>query len=179
MLAEAQPTAGVRFQVSTAEDLPMREQSVDIVTAFQAFHWFARDQAMHEFRRILKSPGRVALIWNNRETANPFDRAYADLVQSFGEEAAIIDRGTNVAPPRETLARHGFSAIEKREFAHGQQLNFDGLIGRAGSTSYLPQEGPEYERLLNALRTLHRQFGDARGFVRFSYRAVVYRGDTR
>ncbi|MBV9277977.1 MAG: hypothetical protein JOZ97_07060 [Candidatus Eremiobacteraeota bacterium] len=134
---------------------------------------------MHEFRRILKSPGRVALIWNNRETANPFDRAYADVVQSCGEEAAIIDRGTNVAPPRETLARHGFSAIEKREFAHEQQLNFDGLIGRAGSTSYLPQEGPEYERLLNALRTLHRQFADARGFVRFSYRTVVYRGDTR
>ena len=88
-----------------------------------------------------------------------------------------IDRGKNVAPPEKPLEEYGFKAIAKGVFYHEQRLNRDGLIGRARSTSYLPQEGPECERLHRALSSLHDKFADANGYVRIAYRTVAYRGD--
>ena len=177
MLEAADACEGVQYQRGAAEATDLAAGTVDIVTAFQALHWFARDEAMREFRRILKRPGRVAFIWNNRDRTNEFDTAYADLVQTFGEEAQIIDRGRNVAPPEKSLEEYGFSEVTKGVFYHAQRLNRDGLIGRARSTSYLPQEGPEFERLREALLSLHAKFADANGFVQFAYRTVAYRGD--
>ncbi|MBV9737105.1 MAG: class I SAM-dependent methyltransferase [Candidatus Eremiobacteraeota bacterium] len=179
MLRAADVCEGVHYQHGAAEATNLPDESVDIVTAFQALHWFARDEAMREFHRILKRPGRVAFAWNNRDRTNPFDTAYANLVQTFGEEARIIDSGKNVAPVEKPLEQYGFSAVTKGVFYHEQRLNRDGIIGRARSTSYLPQEGPEFERLREALVSLHRQFADAKGFVRFAYRTVAYRGDLR
>ena len=176
MLHAAEERCGVRYQHGSAEETMLPSASVDIVTAFQAFHWFARDTAMAEFKRILKRPGRAAFVWNNREQTNPFDAAFAALMQTFGEEAAIIDRGSSVAPPQETLAAHGFKAIQRGVFTHVQSLDRDGLVGRAQSTSYLPQEGVEYDRLIAELARLHERFADTHGRVHFSYRTVVHRG---
>ena len=47
--------------------------SVDLVTAGQAFHWFDRDRARAEFRRILRPIGMAAIIWNERlVSTSPF-----------------------------------------------------------------------------------------------------------
>ncbi|MGC8713599.1 MAG: class I SAM-dependent methyltransferase [Leptodesmis sp.] len=51
----------VEFLVGTAEQIPLDSASVDLVTSFQAFHWFDFDKSLKEFRRILKPSGRLAL----------------------------------------------------------------------------------------------------------------------
>ena len=50
----------------SAEATGLADESVDLITAAQAFHWFDKSAARQEFERILKSGGRVALIWNRR-----------------------------------------------------------------------------------------------------------------
>eukprot|EP00123_Amoebidium_parasiticum_P001089 comp12090_c1_seq1/m.6822 comp12090_c1_seq1/g.6822 ORF comp12090_c1_seq1/g.6822 comp12090_c1_seq1/m.6822 type:complete len:277 (-) comp12090_c1_seq1:493-1323(-) len=47
----------------TAEHLPFENESVDLITAAQAFHWFANKEALSEFNRVLKPGGGVALLW--------------------------------------------------------------------------------------------------------------------
>src|SRR5690606_11903763 len=57
----------------TAESTTLRDSSVDLVTAAQAFHWFDPKPTRAEFARILKPSGRIVLIWNERLTdATPF-----------------------------------------------------------------------------------------------------------
>ena len=58
--------SGFRSISATAEDTTLKSQSVDLIVAAQAFHWFDPDFARREFARILKPDGVVALIWNDR-----------------------------------------------------------------------------------------------------------------
>jgi ubiquinone/menaquinone biosynthesis C-methylase UbiE len=46
---------------ATAEVTTLPNRSVDLVTAAQAFHWFDTTRSLAEFRRILRSPGRLCL----------------------------------------------------------------------------------------------------------------------
>ncbi len=49
-----------------AEATTLPDQSVDLVTAAQAAHWFDRGKARREFLRILKPQGWTVLLWNER-----------------------------------------------------------------------------------------------------------------
>src|SRR5262249_1325145 len=56
-----------------AESTTLESQTVDFVTAAQAFHWFDRESARREFLRILKPSGWVVLVWNERRLdSTPF-----------------------------------------------------------------------------------------------------------
>src|ERR1041385_1424133 len=49
-----------------AEATTLASKSVDLITCAQAAHWFERDKAIAEFRRVLKPGGFLVLIWNHR-----------------------------------------------------------------------------------------------------------------
>src|ERR1700712_2137458 len=76
----------------SAEATTLPDQSVELITAAQAFHWFDREKARGEFLRIL-TPGRwVALIWNDRHTeSTPFLRAYEQLLRTYATDYAEVD----------------------------------------------------------------------------------------
>jgi SAM-dependent methyltransferase len=72
-----EPAAGMRARLAaevpsvaildgTAEDIPLPDASVDIVTAGQAFHWFDTRRALDEIARVLRPAGWLALLWNER-----------------------------------------------------------------------------------------------------------------
>ncbi len=46
--------------------IPIDDNSVDVIIIAQAFHWFADENSLNEFKRILKpnSGGIVGMIWN-------------------------------------------------------------------------------------------------------------------
>ncbi|MFN0137957.1 MAG: class I SAM-dependent methyltransferase, partial [Phycisphaerae bacterium] len=51
-----------------AEATTLPDASVDAAIAGQAFHWFDTVAARQELARIVRPPGLIALIWNDRET---------------------------------------------------------------------------------------------------------------
>jgi SAM-dependent methyltransferase len=66
MLAEAKRIdAGLGLQMryveGRAEQLPFGDSSFDLVTAGQCWHWFEREAAAMEGRRVLKPGGRIVL----------------------------------------------------------------------------------------------------------------------
>ena len=86
------PYPNFRSLAATAEATTLQNQSVDIITAGQAFHWFNRETTRQEFLRILKPGGWVALIWNDRHTtASPFLEAYEELLQKFSTDYRAVD----------------------------------------------------------------------------------------
>jgi len=70
-----------------AENLPFGNNSVDIVIAAQAFHWFDPIQTCLEMMRILKkSTGKLALIWNRRDgTAGTLHGDVSALMDEYEE----------------------------------------------------------------------------------------------
>ena len=61
------PKHNIEWRDGTAEETNLLDASVDLVTCFQAFHWFDPEPTLLEFRRILKESGRLAVVWNNRD----------------------------------------------------------------------------------------------------------------
>jgi SAM-dependent methyltransferase len=51
-----------RVQHGTAEAIPLADASVDAVTVADAFHWFDRERALAEIRRVLRPGGGLAVV---------------------------------------------------------------------------------------------------------------------
>jgi SAM-dependent methyltransferase len=156
---------------ATATTLP--DQSVDLIVAAQAFHWFDPLPTRAEFDRILKPACHVALIWNERELrSTPFLRDYEQLLVEFGTDYQEIRHEKVVS----TLGGffHGCHATHR--FSKVQHFDFEGLRGRLLSSSYTPAPGhPNHETMLAELRRLFdRHQRDGR--VELLYQTRVYLG---
>src|SRR5437867_8468442 len=72
---------------ATAEATTLPSQSVDFITAGQAFHWFDRERCREEFARILRPGGWVVLVWNDRRTeSTAVLKDYEQLLLSYGTD---------------------------------------------------------------------------------------------
>ncbi len=158
----------------SAEATRLAYQSVDFVTAAQAAHWFDRQGARREFKRILKPEGWLVLLWNERITdATPFLRDYEQLLLDYGTDYE------EVRHERTTDAVNEFfdpAPFEQRVFPMRQEFDYSGLEGRLLSSSYAP--GPGHPRHEPMLQQLQRIF-DARaagGKVAFEYTTRVFFG---
>ncbi|HMJ74516.1 MAG TPA: methyltransferase domain-containing protein, partial [Iamia sp.] len=65
----------------TAEKLPLPDRSVDAVTVAQAFHWFDPEVALKEIAWVLKPGGGLGLIWNERDTREPWVDELSRLIR--------------------------------------------------------------------------------------------------
>ena len=76
MREAASPHPLVEFQDGAAEATNLPDTSVDLVTCFQAFHWFNPEPTLEVFHRILKPTGRLAVVWNDRDRNNELTQSY-------------------------------------------------------------------------------------------------------
>ncbi|MBM0740368.1 class I SAM-dependent methyltransferase [Phormidium sp. CLA17] len=160
----------VTFQAVAAEQTQLPNASVDLVTCFQAFHWF--DPAcLPEFHRILKPSGRLALVWNSRDRQDPFTQAYTQLVQQLSNHHPAESRMVSAQP---LFSSPYFDAISQQEFLYQQSLDLAGLIGRAQSVSYMPKDEDTTQRLVQGLKDLCDRWADAQGRVCLVYTTQVF-----
>jgi ubiquinone/menaquinone biosynthesis C-methylase UbiE len=159
---------------ATAESTTLQTQSVDFVTAAQAFHWFDRAKAKTEFTRILKPSGWNVLIWNERRLdSTNFLRAYEGLLLRYGTDYQKV-RHENVAGEiAEFFAPEYF---ELKTLQNVQHFDFDSLKGRLLSSSYTPE--PDHPDFAPMLAELERIFeaNNIKGIVSFEYETKVYYG---
>src|ERR1043166_5608666 len=78
---------------ATAEATALPNESVDLIVAGQAFHWFQREATKVEFKRILKPGGWVVLVWNGfRIETSAVVRGYHDLLVQYGTDYKEVSR---------------------------------------------------------------------------------------
>ncbi len=172
MREAAQEHSNVEYRNGSAEATNLPDASVDLVTAFQAFHWFNPEPTLLEFRRILKPGGRLAIVWNNRDQNDNFTREYTSFIQAISNNHPSQSRQKSVEPLQQT--RYFANYHEHKCATYCQELDLNGLIGRARSTSYVPREGEGHERLVSGLQDLYRRFCSEQGFVYIVYQTNVY-----
>ncbi|WP_310415494.1 class I SAM-dependent methyltransferase [Chamaesiphon sp. OTE_8_metabat_110] len=170
MSAAAKPHPLVEFRDGKAEATGIEDDSVDLVTCFQAFHWFDPTPTLLEFQRILKSTGRLALVWNNRDKEDAFTTEYSNLTVSGSVDPAIHKRSDSAQP---LLVSPHFTNVRLATFANYQELDLAGLIGRVRSNSYTPKEGTLLDRLILDLEQLFDRFQND-GFICLKYSTSLH-----
>jgi SAM-dependent methyltransferase len=168
--------AGVRdsrvaLAAGRAERLPIRDHSVDLLTAFNSFHWFQPEEFFAEARRVLAEDARLAVAWNDWNHDDAFTAEFVRLMRSRAGDYPPEDRAAEVAP---LYATRQFGDVEAASFENVHVLDRETLPMRLQSMSYIPREGPDWEALSRELMALFDRYADGGGLVRHHYRTSVY-----
>jgi len=167
---------GARFEAvnGSAEATGLADNSVDFVTAGQAFHWFEPAQTRSEFMRILRPGGWCLLIWNEHHRDSAFLDEYDGLLRRYGTDYAEVRGKRNSA-----LEVERFFAplpVRAKEFTYMQEFDFDGLCGRLESSSYAPRTGhPAHTPMISDLRALFNRH-EKDGRIAFEYETFLFYG---
>jgi SAM-dependent methyltransferase len=168
MLAElrtAVPEATVL--ASTAEDIPLRASSVDVVVAGQAFHWFDAERAWPEIARVLRPGGSLGLVWNSGDIRVPWVRKVLGLIES--------ERGQDGWNPfAESTV---FELTDQMAVKHWQEFGRDTLLGFVASSSKAAT-APAEERdwILATVDALYESYGRGPDGLQMPWIANCYRG---
>lgn len=171
MREAAEPHPLVEFRDATAENTNLSNACVDLVACFQSFHWFDPQLTLSEFHRILKPSGRLAVVWNERDRYDEFTAKYTHIVQTASNFHPAEQRRIAVEP---ILTTPLFPNIQQYRFAYKQNLDRQGLIGRAMSTSYIPRVGAAHEQLIAELEQLYQSNCDRNGKVSLVYSTSIF-----
>lgn len=158
-----------------AERTGLPDSSVDLVTAGQALHWFDRDLARTEFARILKKKtGCVMIIYNERKKKDATMDDYDSLVDRHAAKSETPDVDSE-------YLTNFFAHKDYKEFTvpNEQALDYDGLVGRATSASYLPSKGePGFDVLEKDVTELFNRYAQ-NGKITLRYETIIFLGQIR
>ncbi|GAB6466229.1 class I SAM-dependent methyltransferase [Bacillus cereus] len=133
-----------RFQSikATAENTTLKENSVDLVTVAQAFHWFDKEAFKIECQRILKQKAHVALVWNSRDVTSPLIQENAEICQKTCPTFKGFSGGIDETPEVfNSFFKDG--EYEFKEYQNDLLFDYEGFLGRNLSASYAPKENDE------------------------------------
>ena len=165
LLPAAAPGAGAIL--GSAEVIPLPDDFADVVTSAQAFHWFDHAVALPEIARVLRPSGRLALVWNTRDEAEPWVERLSELIGSEGTSAVDVD---------EPIDESGlFEPVETAQFHIEQPLDRETLLDLVRSRSYCAKLAViEREPILDAVGRLYDEIADSTG-VRLPYVTECFR----
>ena len=159
----------VQHVVATAEQIPLRSRSVDLVVCGQSFHWFDHERALPEIARVLKPGGHLALVWNVRDERIPWVRKLGRVI------------GTQEQPrdPSDDLAASDlFHETTAEPFKHWQTVDRRTIVDLARSRSNLAVMGDaERDRVLADLLALYDDYGRGMDGMQLPYRTLCYRSE--
>ena len=153
----------------SAESTGLEENSIDLIIAGQAFHWFDIEEAKKEFIRILKPTSYVVLIWNNRaKGGSDFNSGYESFMLKYGTDyKEVMKKEGNVKR---------FFWYQKESFYNFQELDFNSFKGRVLSASYIPlSDSPAFPKMIVELEELFNKH-QRNSIIRIEYNTEIYYG---
>ena len=163
-----QAAPGAEALRGAAEEIPLLDDSVDAITAGQAFHWFRHDEAIPELHRVLRPRGGVALVWNSRELDNPLQKEISELIAPFVPSG----RPDPEEWPRPLGRSDLFGPLEERRFPFVQELDMDAVAERIASISFVAAAPVEARHELDA--AVRRAADKLGGRIPFVYVTRAY-----
>ncbi|MGG0293219.1 class I SAM-dependent methyltransferase [Bacillus pacificus] len=149
-----------RFQSikATAENTTLKENSVDLVTVAQAFHWFDKEAFKIECQRILKQKANVALVWNSRDVTSPLIKENAEICQKTCPTFKGFSGGIDETPEVfNSFFKDG--EYEFKEYQNDLLFDYESFLGRNLSASYAPKENDkEYKNFVLLLSELFDKY---------------------
>lgn len=172
---DLQEFAGFHSVAASAEETGLPNQAFDSIAVAQAFHWFDLNRCLPEFKRILTSGGKVALIWNYRlPTGTPFLEDYEQFLLEMPEYRDNVHRRLAKEAPVEIFRAETFQKISHPVT---QSLYLAGILGRLFSSSYSANPGSQLAQTQKSqLSTLFKKH-QKNGTIELLYQSNCYLGE--
>ena len=164
MAESAESHPDITFKIAPAEYTTLDDSSVEVVTSFQAFHWFDFKGSLKEFRRILKPGGQLALVWSYWDEKDEFTGRFINLINKASDkyEDKITPYDGFKGYMKKWRIRFlwklrilpKFKSVKKIQYSYIQELKKDELIGYARSQSFIDHEGESWEELCSEINLL-------------------------
>jgi SAM-dependent methyltransferase len=168
--------SGLRIVDGRAEATGLDTACADLLVAAQAFHWFDVPAARAEALRILRTPARAALIWNDRRAeGSPFAIGYEDLLRRHSSEYLELRH----RHARGDRIDEFFGAGRWRTITvtHSDELDYARLADRLNSASYVPgATDPRHAPMMADLQQLFTQTA-RHGVVTMEFETRVLYGE--
>lgn len=158
--------AGIDARAGAGEETGLPDACADLVLAAQSFHWMDQPRAWREFERIAKPGALIALLWNNRvRSGTPFLEELEELLHRHAvDDIAWAER----------LERRRWPGMQEAHFANSQRVDFDALLARIASMSWMPRSGtPAHAAMAAELRALFEKHQRG-GLVELPHDCVLY-----
>lgn len=123
----------------TDSNAAISNQGVDCITVAQAFHWFDAEAFKKECRRILKSYGKVLIIYNTRDESEECNKALADLHRKYCPDFQGFSKGMNDEKCRAFFDNQ----CDVFRADNSQSYDRQGYINRILSSSYSLSESDD------------------------------------
>ncbi|MHB1909392.1 MAG: class I SAM-dependent methyltransferase [Nitrososphaerales archaeon] len=160
----------------TAEDTSLDDQSVDLLCVGQALHWFDPKKSRVEFKRILKKDGYFLVAYNDRSKGQEgFGGSFDSLVVEARAKNSVLT-GDHYRVDDGILDEFFERGCKKFLFSNEQKLDYEGVLGRAYSSSYWPRpDQSEYATFQRRLGEIFAKF-QKEGSVTIFYDTTVLFG---
>lgn len=138
----------VEAHIGTAERIPVLDAAVHAVTVAQAFHWFDREPACAEIRRVLVPGGTLGLLWNRADPQCAWDRACSRVAHPWlSDEMPVSNAAQDELP--------GFNMATHREVPWQERISRADYLARWLTVStFLAASAPERARMTTEIESI-------------------------
>lgn len=132
----------------SAEATTLVDKSIDFILVGQAFHWFDAKKFKLECERLLKTDGKIILVWNSWIRESEVIMKYHELINNFCPSFKGFSGGLETRMIAEFFEGH----YEIKSIANDLVFNKETFINRALSASYsLTEDHERFEEYMKAL----------------------------
>jgi SAM-dependent methyltransferase len=173
MAARIPALPNVEIVAGTAEQIPLPDDSADLVCCATCFHWFDYAGATAEILRIARPGAHLALIWNLRDERVPWVGDVGRLLETC--------RGTphhsRTGQWRAILSDARFELVRESEHPFVHRMPPQGIVDRVLSSSFIAalaqSEQDAVHRSVLDIVAAHPELAGA-GEIGFPYVSKLY-----
>lgn len=155
----ADESSQIRYIVSSAEQIPLPDQTVDVVTAVRAWHWFDRHRVISEVKRVSKPGGWLVVIDSVFiPSKSPIVKRTIDFIRQL-RGGGILAAGSKA---NTTQFRNGFPVdwfrewedagfdlVDEWTFEYSVPFSHEGWRGRVQALSFVISLSAEKKKQLD------------------------------
>ncbi|MFI5263530.1 MAG: class I SAM-dependent methyltransferase [Candidatus Kapaibacterium sp.] len=136
--AEEAGLSNIRTIEAPGEATGLQNESLDMVTLAQSFHWMDKSSSLKEASRILKPKRPLVLLWN--QVTNTQEKYYTDIVSLIKKNNPNYQGGADILSadfPDKINDSKLFGPVERYTFSFEAHYSPENYIGFLLSKSYI------------------------------------------